>query len=146
MVENILRKYEKEKFNLISILQEIQTVNGYISEDAIKLISEYLDISESEIYGVATFYTQFKFTKPGKHIIKICVGTACHVRNSKQLIDETKKELGIAPGQTTDDYKFSLETIACFGSCALAPVVVIDENVFGKMTPQKIKKIFEDFK
>lgn len=146
MVENILRKYEKERFNLISILQEIQSLNGYISEDAIKLISEYLDISESEIYGVATFYTQFRFTKPGKHKIKICVGTACHVKNSKQLIDETKKELGIAPGQTTSDNKFSLETIACFGSCALAPVVVIDDNVFGKMTPQKLRKIFEDFK
>ena len=143
-IDTVLEKYEHHRDSLIPMLQGIQTKIGLISEEAIEAISERLDISENDIYGVATFYTQFRFTRPGEHTVKVCQGTACHVRSSERIIDEVTRHLGIRAGETTPDYKFNLESIACFGSCALAPVVVVDEKVYGRMTPQKVKQLLKD--
>ena len=103
-----------------------------------------LAIQPSSLFGVATFYTQFKFTRPGDHTVKVCQGTACHVRGSKRIMNEVTKCLGINPGETTPDYKFSLDSVACFGSCALSPVVVIDDKVYGRMTAQKTRKLLKE--
>ncbi|MBW2064892.1 MAG: NADH-quinone oxidoreductase subunit NuoE [Deltaproteobacteria bacterium] len=140
----ILENYEPIRDNLIPILQEVQGKCGYISEDSVEQIARYLDISQSCIYGVATFFTQFRFTRPGDHILKVCQGTACHVRGGQRIMGQVVKILGIRPGETTPDYKFSLERVACFGSCALSPVVVADDRVYGRMTPQKIRHLLKE--
>lgn len=139
----MLECYSKNRSNLIPILQDIQKVLRYIPEDAVKAIAEHLHISENDVYGVATFYTQFRFSRPGEHIITVCQGTACHVRGGKRILEEVCRDLGIKEGETTSDYRFSIERIACFGSCALAPVVVIDEKVYGRMTPQKVRTLLK---
>ena len=114
---------------------------GYLSEEAISEIARFLNLSENEVFGVASFYAQFRFTRPGEHSIKVCLGTACHVRGGERIMEAMERELGISAGETTGDYKFSLERVACFGSCALAPVMVIDNKVSGRMTPGKAKEI-----
>ena len=114
---------------------------GYLSEEAVSEIARFLNISENEVFGVASFYAQFRFTRPGEPSIKVCLGTACHVRGGERIMEAMERELGISSGGTTGDYKFSLERVACFGSCALAPVMVIDNKVYGRMTPGKAKEI-----
>lgn len=138
-----MKEHEQHRDSLIPILQGIQKKLGYISEEAVEVISSHLNISENDIYGVVTFYTQFRFTCPGDHILKVCQGTACHVRGCKRIMNEATKYLGISPGETTSDYKFSLDSVACFGSCALSPVVVIDNTVHGRMSAQKIKRLLK---
>ena len=140
----ILGRYDRNRDSLIPLLQDVQAQLGYVSEDAVEAIASHLDVSESCIYGVATFYTQFRFTRPGDHMVKVCLGTACHVRGGSQIMDEVNRHLGIEAGQTTSDYKFSLERVACFGSCALSPVVVVDSKVYGRMSPKKVKKILKE--
>jgi NADH-quinone oxidoreductase E subunit len=145
-INDILNKYGNEKGALIPILQEVQESLGYLSKDAIAQISRFTNMSESEIYGVASFYAQFYFTPRGKHIVKVCLGTACHVRGGHRIMDEVEKELKITPGETTPDYDFSLEGVACFGSCALGPVMVVDKTVYGRMTTAKINDILNEYK
>ena len=140
----ILGRHDRNRDSLIPLLQDIQANFGYVSEEAVEVIAKHLDVSESCIYGVATFYTQFRFTRPGDHMVKVCLGTACHVRGGSQIMDEVNRHLGIEAGQTTSDYKFSLERVACFGSCALSPVVVVDSKVYGRMSPKKVKKILKE--
>jgi len=142
-ISDVLKEHEQHRDSLIPILQGIQKKLGYISEEAVEVMSSHLNISENDIYGVATFYTQFRFTRPGDHIVKVCQGTACHVRGCKRIMNEATKYLGISPGETTPEYKFSLDSVACFGSCALSPVVVLDEMVHGRMTAQKIKRLLK---
>jgi NADH-quinone oxidoreductase subunit E len=125
---------------LLPILQKVQRKCGYISGEAVAAIADYLGISESRVQGVASFYAQFKFVPAAKHTITVCCGTACHVRGSTKLLDELSKRLGIGAGENTADMNFALETIACFGSCALAPVVVINEKVQGRMNRTKLMK------
>jgi NADH:ubiquinone oxidoreductase subunit E len=144
-LQKVLENYEKDRDSLIPVLQAVQGKFGYVSEDAVDGIAHYLDISQSSIYGVATFYTQFRFARPGDHMIRVCLGTACHVKGGSQIMDEISRHLGIDAGETTPDYKFSLERVACFGSCALSPVVVVDDKVYGRMTPKKAKKILKEF-
>ena len=143
-LKELLMPYEKVRDSLIPILQAVQGEYGYISEESVADISSYLNVSQSDIYGVATFYTQFRFTRPGDHIVRVCQGTACHVRGSQRIMNEVCKFLGIMPGETTSDYKFSLERVACFGSCALSPVVVLDDTVYGRMTAQKTKQLLKE--
>ena len=143
-IHNVVQQYESDTDNLIPMLQHIQREFGYISEEAVKEISKHLGISENSVYGVATFYTQFRFSRPGDHLVHVCQGTACHVRGGKRIMSEVCKHLGIQPGETTPDYTFSLERVACFGSCALAPVVVVDRDVHGRMTPQKAKQLLQE--
>ena len=142
-LQEILERYKGEKGDLIPVLQEVQARFGYLPEEAMQRAAKFLRLSESNIYGVATFYAQFKFTPVGRHIIKVCRGTACHVRGVNRILEEVEKQLSIKPGETSSDMEYSLETIACFGSCALAPVMVVDETVYGKMTPERVTKILQ---
>lgn len=141
----IVAEYGGEKGALIPILQKVQEKFGYLSEEAISRIAKLCRISESEVFGVASFYAQFYFTRRGRHSIKVCLGTACHVRGGERILDEVKRELRVESGGTTEDGKFSLERVACFGSCALAPVVVIDKDVYGRMTVSKAKEVVTQY-
>jgi NADH-quinone oxidoreductase subunit E len=145
-INDILIKHGQEKGALIPILQEVQEDIGYLSEEAISQISKSINMTESEIYGVASFYAQFYFTPRGKHTVKVCQGTACHVRGGHRIMEEVQKELNIKAGETTSDYSFSLEGVACFGSCALGPVMVVDKTVYGRMTTSKINDILSQYK
>ncbi len=140
-LDDILSQYGGESGDLISILQEAQEGFGYLSEGVMAGIAKFLRLPESTVYGVGTFYAQFKFTPTGKRIVKVCRGTACHVRGGARILNEVERQLGIKPGETTDDLEYSLETIACFGSCALAPVVVIDKTVYGRMITKKVAEV-----
>jgi NADH:ubiquinone oxidoreductase subunit E len=131
---------------LIPILQKVQEKFGYLPEEAISEIAKFSRMSESEVFGVASFYAQFYFTRRGQHTVKVCLGTACHVRGGEKILDEIKRELDVESGGTTEDYKFSLERVACFGSCALAPVLVIDKDVYGRMTVAKSKETLNRYK
>ena len=142
----ILAEYEGEKGALIPILQTVQEKFGYLPQEAISKIAEFSRMSESEVFGVASFYAQFYFSRRGKHIVKVCLGTACHVRGGERILDEVKRELNVESGGTTEDYKFSLERVACFGSCALAPVMVIDKSVYGRVTIAKAKDILAEYR
>jgi NADH:ubiquinone oxidoreductase subunit E len=144
-VQDILQAYPRHRESLIPVLQEVQGIFGYLPQEAIAEVGPYLGLSESDIYGVASFYAQFRFQRQGKHAVKVCEGTACHVKLGKRIMDEVMQQLGIIPGQTTPDYNFSLETVACFGACALAPVMVIDKKVYGRMTTPRVKKILSEY-
>lgn len=141
----IFKEYKGEKGPVIPVLQKVQEKLGYLSEEAISEIAKFLRMSETEIFGVASFYAQFRFTRSGEHSVKVCLGTACHVRGGERILDGVKRQLGIKPAETTADYKFSLERVACFGSCALAPVMVVDKNVYGRLTTAKVKGILSKY-
>jgi len=136
-LDEILSQYSGESGELIPILQEAQERFGYLPEEVMQRIAKFLRLPESTVYGVSTFYAQFKLTPTGKRLVKVCRGTACHVRGGARILREVERKLGIKPGETTSNMEYSLETIACFGSCALAPVIVIDKNVYGRMTTTK---------
>ena len=133
----MLAEYQGENGALIPILQKIQEKYGYLSSEVISEVAKFTRLSESEIFGVASFYAQFYFTKRGKHAVKVCLGTACHVRGGQRILDQVERELGIKPGETTEDYNFSLDRVACFGCCALAPVIMVNKTTFTKMTRPK---------
>ena len=137
----VLAPYRGQKGALIPVLQKVQEELGYLPEEAISEIAKFLGLSESGIYGVASFYAQFRFERQGEHLVRVCQGTACHVRGGRRILDIVQQALGIQPGETSEDYKFSLERVACFGACALAPVMVIDKTVHGKLTTIKARKI-----
>ncbi len=145
-ISDILCNFKKEKGSLISLLQQVQSGLGYLSPEAITEISLFTGLSESYIFGVASFYSQFYFTRRGRHTVKVCLGTACHVRGGQGILDEISRHLGTESGATTKDDRFSLERVACFGSCALAPVMVVDNDVYGRMTAAKAKQILERYK
>ena len=145
-IDRVLAGYDRQRQNLIPILQDIQDQLGFLGEEAVNRIAEHLDLSPNEIFGVATFYTQFRFAPLGKNHLKVCRGTACHVRGSALILEKLEQKLGVTQGETTADGKFSIEKVACFGSCALAPVVVINDKVYGRMTAKKTEKIIEDLK
>jgi len=145
-VNTVLKNYSPmDKGSLIPILQDVQKEEGYISPEAVGKISRHLRISGNHIFGVATFYSQFKFIPPGKHSIKICLGTACHVRGGDFLLTALKSELGIEPGETTEDKRFDLERVACLGCCALAPVVQIDNDIHGRLSVIKLKEALKNY-
>ena len=139
--EKILTTHERKRDSLIPILQEMQGAYGYLSPEAMKASADYCRMSPVEVYGVATFYAQFKFTPLGKHIAMVCQGTACHVMGGARVLLETQMQLGVHPGQTTGDGEFTLETVACIGACALAPAMVVDKNTYGRVKPEKIAEI-----
>jgi len=141
----ILEGHRGHREALIPVLQKTQAELGYLSEEAISEIAHFLGLSKSDIYGVASFYAQFRFQRPGEHEVKVCQGTACHVRGSARILEEIQRDLGVSPGQTTADYKFSLERVACVGCCALAPVMIVDGTVHAKMTVSQSKKILAQY-
>ncbi len=138
-VADILSIYQPRRDNLIAVLQEIQERHGYLSEDALRALAGASSISENEIYGVATFYAQFRFRPPAAHTIHVCQGTACHVRGGQRLLHDLEERLSIKAGEITADYKFGLERVACVGCCALAPVVLVDGNVRAAMKPKNVR-------
>jgi NADH-quinone oxidoreductase subunit E len=140
-LNEILSSYQGKKDELIPILQQVQQVFGYLPEPAMRRIAKFLKLPESTVFAVGTFYAQFKLVPSGRNAIKVCRGSACHVRGATDILAEVEKQLGIKPGETTPDLEYSLEAIACFGSCALAPVMVIGRNVYGRMTPAKVKDV-----
>ncbi len=145
-LDEILNKYEKNKSNLIQILNEIQEYYGYIPEKAQFAISNYLEIEMAEIYGVITFYSRFTLKPKGKYNIAVCLGTACFVKGSEKLLDTAKEALKIKEGETTEDGKFSLEATRCIGACGLAPVFTVNDEVYGKATPELMKKVIAEYK
>lgn len=136
-IEEVLQKYRGEEGTLIPVLQEAQSLYGYLPEEVLTRISRGLRIPLSRIYGVVTFYAQFYLTPRGMHLIKSCQGTACHVRGAKGVLESLTRELKVEPGGTTEDLQFSLETVACVGTCFLAPVIMINEDYYGKLTPKR---------
>ncbi|MBN1847539.1 MAG: NADH-quinone oxidoreductase subunit NuoE [Deltaproteobacteria bacterium] len=144
-IESRLSSFGKDRWNLIPILQMIQTRHHYLPADAIRMVANYLDIAACEVYGVATFYNQFRFNPPGKHPIQVCLGTACHVSGGDIILENFERKLGIREGETTEDREFSLERVACVGCCALAPVAVVDKIVHGRMAPSKVEGLLLGF-
>ena len=140
-LDDILSQHSGESGDLIPILQEAQERFGYLPGEVMQGIAKSLRLPASNVFGVATFYAQFKFTPIGKRVVKVCRGTACYVRGGARILGEVERQLGIKPGETTNDFEYSLETIACFGSCALAPIVVIDKTVYGRMTTKKVVEV-----
>ena len=145
-VQDVVSQFTKDRGNLIPILQKVQEAERFLSKEAVTEISCFLDVSENDIYSVASFYAQFRFTRPGDHTIKVCLGTACHVKGGERILESVERELDIQPGETTNDFKFSMERVACFGCCALAPVMVIDQDVYSRMTPAKVKEVLALYK
>lgn len=144
-IEKILSRYEKDKSNLIQILNEVQETYGYIPEDVQLEISKYLGIEMAEIYGVITFYARFTLKPKGKYNIAVCLGTACFVKGSEKVLDRVKQKLGIDVGQTTKDGKFSIEATRCIGACGLAPVFTVNDEVYGKATPELVDKVIDEY-
>ena len=142
----ILNKYKNVSGSLISILQETQNIYGYLPEFALDYIAENTGIKPSKIYGVATFYTQFRLTPVGKYLIPLCQGTACHVNGSKTIEKALLEELGIKEDETTNDNLFTLNSVACLGCCSLSPVMMINGKTYGKLTPEKTKQIIREIK
>jgi len=138
--------YEQNPSSLIPLLQRTQENFGYLPKEALEEISRYLRIPLSRVYGVATFYAQFRFEPLGKYVIKICHGTACHVNGAVNISQAITEELGIEEGQTTEDGLVTLERVACLGCCSLAPVIMINDKVFGKLTPEKVRKLMKKLK
>ena len=142
-VKAIIEPWKGKKGGLIPILQGVQREFGYLQEDAMEIISRELRIPTAEVYGVATFYAQFHLKPRGRHIIRICRGTAYHVRGSLKILERVKETLKIEENGTTDDLRFTLEPVACLGACGLAPVVMINDVTYGRLTPDGIKPILD---
>ena len=142
--KSIVKKHGGDKNTLIAVLQDIQEAFNYLPKEALKTAAKAMNVPFSRVYEAATFYTAFSLKPRGKNIVKICMGTACHVRGAAALQDKFERTLGIKPGETTKDNKFSLETVNCVGACALGPVVVINTDYHGQVTMKKIDKIIDN--
>jgi len=141
--EEILRGRQDQSHQLTEVLQDIQQAHGYISEQAMSAVSEHLAVPLIEVYRVARFYKAFTLTPRGRHLITVCTGTACHVRGAPRMLDEVLGQLGLKPGETTDDGLFTVECVNCLGACALGPVVVLDGVYYDHMTPGKLRRLVE---
>lgn len=144
--DKVIDEYDGEKSSLVMILQDIQQAYNYLPVPVLLRVSEKLDLPLSHVYSVATFYSSFSLKERGKHLVKVCDGTACHLRGARCICEEIKRTLGIEDGETTPDKDFSLEVVACLGACALAPVVTIGSDYQGKMTSEKIRQTLDKYK
>ncbi len=142
-LEKILKKYKGKKGPIIPLLQETQSLFGYLPREALVKIAEATGADASQVYGVATFYSQFRLKPVGKHIIRVCHGTACHVGGAERISEACETELGVQSGETTDDREFTLESVACVGCCSLAPVMMIDDTTYGRLNDREAKKILK---
>jgi NADH-quinone oxidoreductase subunit E len=142
-LEKILEEYAGQKGAIIPILQHTQEAYGYLPKEVLQEISKRTGIPVSKLLGVATFYAQFRLNRRGKHLIRICDGTACHVRGASQCIETVEKELGVPAGGTSEDYEYTMEIVYCLGSCGLAPVAVVDDKVYGRLTPNTLVEQLE---
>jgi len=145
-LRSAIEAFPPERHSLIPILQEIQDLVGYVSKESIHEVSDYLNLPESKIYGVATFYNQFRLNPPGLHQILVCRGTACHVRGSEPLLDTLESELGILAGETTRDGIFSLEVVACLGACSIAPVIMVDGEFHGRLDKKRLSAVLDEYR
>lgn len=143
LLEPVFEKYADTKGSLIAVLQQAQEKYGYLPPEVLTRIAERTQVPVSQVYGVATFYAQFFLTRRGEHIIRVCDGTACHVKGAPRVIAALEERLGIKAGETTPDYKFTLEVVYCLGSCGLAPVAVVDGQVMGHLVPDKILEVVD---
>jgi len=144
-VEKIIREYGQRKWGLIPLLQRVQEEIGYVPKEAVEPIAESLRLFPSQVQGVISFYSQF-FTEPrGRNIIRVCRGTACHVRGGRTILKVVQQNLGIQEGKTTEDMKYTLETVACLGTCFLAPVMMVNRSYFGKLVPPKVQSILRQY-
>jgi NADH-quinone oxidoreductase subunit E len=142
-VEPILDRYQRDQGLLVSVLQDIQAEYNYLPKEALVQVSQGLDIPLSQVYSVATFFKAFSLKPRGRHLINVCLGTACHVRGAVRILEEIERELNIKPRETTEDFKYTLETVNCVGACALGPIVIVDGKYSGQMKSNKVKPLLE---
>ncbi|NLC50700.1 MAG: NADH-quinone oxidoreductase subunit NuoE [Firmicutes bacterium] len=145
-IEKILEKYKLKKGALIPALQEIQSYYGYLPEKAMEDVARIFNLPLTQVYGVATFYAQFHLKPRGRNIVRLCMGTACHVRGSALIMEKIEKELGLRPGQTTSDMRFTFEPVACLGACGQAPVMMVNDDTHGRLTPVEALSVLETYK
>jgi NADH-quinone oxidoreductase subunit E len=145
-VKSILDRYDGDPGMLVPILQDVQAEYNYLPKEALEKVSEGLGVPMSQVYSVASFFKAFSLKPRGRHIINVCLGTACHVRGAGRVLDEIERRLGIKSGETTKNMKYTVETVNCVGACALGPIVVIDGNYSGQMTGSKVKPLLESYK
>ena len=145
-LSKILSVFKGHRGSLISILQRVQEEFGYLPEEALKEIATFLKLPRSQVFSVATFYAHFYLTRRGDHVVRVCQGTACHVRGASDILETAEHCLGIKTGQTAPDYSYSLERVACLGSCALAPLMVVDETLYPQLTANKVVEILKSGK
>ena len=145
-VDEIIKRYKSRRNELIGILQEIQKQYNYLPKEALTHIAERLDIPLSQAYGLATFYKAFSLKPRGKYLISLCMGTACHVRGAEKTLEELQRALNIKPGETTPDSQFTLETVNCLGACALGPLMVVNKEYYGRMSPRKVKSVLKKYR
>ena len=144
-IGSILDNYQSDKRLLVSILQDIQAEYNYLPREALTQISQDLSVPLSQVYSVATFFKAFSLTPRGRHLINVCLGTACHVRGAARVLETLERELGIKPGDTTEDLKYTLETVNCVGACALGPIVIVDGKYSGQMKTDKVRPLLESY-
>jgi NADH-quinone oxidoreductase subunit E len=145
-IETIIERYGRSESAILAILQDIQDREKYLPKEALEYIGEKLHVPINKIYRIATFYRALSLMPRGKHEVCVCLGTACHVRGAQRIVDQMKLELGIRPGETTNDQNFTLDTVNCLGVCAAGPVVAIDGQYFGKMSPGKVSGTLKKFR
>jgi NADH-quinone oxidoreductase subunit E len=144
-VKSILGTYQHDQGMLVSILQDIQAEYNYLPKKALVQVSQGLNIPLTQVYSVASFFKAFSLKPRGRHLINVCLGTACHVRGAIRILEEIERELGINPGETTQDFKYTLERVNCVGACALGPIVIVDGNYSGQMKSSKVKPLLESY-
>ena len=142
----ILARYESQPANLIPVLQEIQDEFNYLPKDELKLVADRLQVPLTQVYSVATFFKMFSLEPKGRHQVRVCLGTACHLRGGQRLVETVSRRLGVEVGHATEDLQFSLETVGCLGSCAQAPLMMVDDKYFGRMAVDKVPKILKLYK
>lgn len=144
-IKSILGRYDGDPGMLVPILQDVQAEYNYLPKEALVQVSDGLEVPLSQVYSVASFFKAFSLQPRGRHLINVCLGTACHVRGAVRVLDEIERELNIKSGETTEDLRYTLETVNCVGACALGPIVVVDGNYSGQMTAGKVKPILESY-
>ena len=145
-LESILSRYECDPWDLIPVLQDIQDAYSYLPKDELHEVAQRLDVPLTRIFSVATFFKMFSLVPKGRHQVKVCLGTTCHLRGGGRLVESLSNRLGVEPGYTTKDMEFSLETVGCLGSCAQAPVMMVDDKYFGRTSVDKVPKILKLYK
>ena len=145
LTQGLIDRFRGQKGAIIPLLQEIQEIYGYVPREAIDLVSQEMGIYPVQIYGILTFYTQFRLTPRGEHTLKVCLGTACHVMGGKNIFDYISSEMKVKAGDTTQDGKFTLERVACVGCCGMSPVLVVDDQTFGNCTIQSIEEHLKEY-
>jgi NADH-quinone oxidoreductase subunit E len=145
-VARIASKHGNDRSALIPVLQDVHTTYNYLPEESLEIVSQQLNVPLSSVFGVATFFKAFSFTPRGRHLATMCVGTACHVRGARRLLEAAEEKLGISPGETTADMRLTLETVNCLGCCALGPVLVVDGEYHGEVTRQRVDSLLKDYR